>query len=187
MSKKLSSQFENNRQCILKTASKLFYEKGISATSFSDISKAVKLSKGTIYYYYPSKDHLIFEVTEYHLNQISNRIFAWIDTINSQTAIQDSLIMLIQSVFDTVDKCRLHICLLSYSIMGNDLIQNTIKEMISKWHTMVEIGLVKIGCANPKRIAQAVFLSLDSIIINRIMGTMDMSEQDIGAYIALNV
>ena len=187
MSKKLSAQFENNRQSILETTSKLFCDRGISATSFSDISKAVKLSKGTIYYYYPSKDHLIYEVTEYHLNQVSDSIFAWIDCINEKTPLQDALALLIQSVFDTVDKCRLHICLVNYAIMGNATIKNIIKEQIAKWHTMVEVGLVKTGHTNPKAVADAVFTSIDSIIIKRSLGIMDIKEQDFCAHISKHV
>ena len=84
MSKKLSKQFENNRQNIIATASKLFCDKGINVTSFSDLSRAVKLSKGTIYYYYPSKDHLILEVTEDHLSQVTDGIIAWIENIGEK-------------------------------------------------------------------------------------------------------
>ncbi|MDD5016619.1 MAG: TetR/AcrR family transcriptional regulator [Eubacteriales bacterium] len=184
MSKKLSTQFENNRQSILEITSKLFCDKGINATSFSDISKAVKLSKGTIYYYYPSKDHLIYEVTEYHLGRVTDSIFAWIESINENTSIEDALTCLVQSVFDTDDKCRLHICLINYSIMGNDVIKNIIKEKTAKWHTMVEVGLVKTGCSASKQITDAVFITLDSIIIKRVMGIMDIKEKDICAYMS---
>ena len=184
MSKKLSTQFENNRQSILETTSKMFCDKGITATSFSDISKAVKLSKGTIYYYYPSKDHLIYEVTEYHLNQATDSIFKWIEAIKEDASMSDAIMQLIQSVFDTVEKCRLHICLINYSIMGNNNIQNNIKEKIAKWHTMVEVGLVKAGSTNPKQVTEAIFMAIDSIILKRIMGTMDIKEKDICTHIS---
>lgn len=182
MSKKLSTQFENNRQSILSTTSKLFCDKGINATSFTDISKAVKLSKGTIYYYYPSKDHLIYEVTEYHVDEVTDCIFAWIDTIDENTPVIESVTLLMQSVFDTVDKCRLHICLISYAIMGNDLIKNLIKEKTAKWSTMVEVGLVKTGHENPKQLTEAVFTSLDSIILKRVMDKTDLIDHDINQF-----
>lgn len=187
MSKKLSTQFENNRQSILETTSRLFCDKGITATSFSDISKAVKLSKGTIYYYYPSKDHLIYEITEYHLNQVTNSIFAWLDTINEKTTTEDALMLLMQTIFDTIVKCRLHVCLINYSIMGNDAVNNVLKEKTAKWHTMVEVGLVKTGNTNAKKMTVAMFICLDSIILKRIMGTMDLKERDVCTHIAKNV
>ena len=184
MSKKLSTQFENNRQSILETTSKLFCDKGINATSFTDLSKAVKLSKGTIYYYYPSKDHLIYEVTEFHLKQVTDSIFAWIETIDENTSLMDALLHLVQTIFDTVDKCRLHISLINYAIMGNDIVKNSIKETAAKWLTMVEVGLVKTGCEQPKKITTAFFIMLDSIIIKRVLGIMNIKEKDICTHIS---
>ncbi len=187
MSKKLSKQFENNRQNILEKTSKLFCDKGINATSFADISKAVKLSKGTIYYYYPSKDHLIYEVTDYHLNGVTDSIFAWIEKINEKTQLYEALNLLIKSIFDTLDKCRLHICLITYSVMDNDVIKNLINEKTAKWHTMVEVGLVKIAHPDPKKVCKALFASIDSIIIRRVMGNLNIKETEISNFISKNV
>lgn len=184
MSKKLSNQFENNRHTILATTSKLFCDNGINATSFSDLSRAVKLSKGTIYYYYPSKDHLILEVTEYHLSQVTDSIIAWIETIGDQTTLADAVQMLLQSIFETVDKCRLHICLINHAIMGNDIIKNLFKEKTAQWHTMVKVGFVKTGHENPKQITTAVFMALDSIVMKRVMGHMDVDEKHICGHIS---
>ena len=125
MAKKLSQQFENNRQLILETTSRLFTQKGIMNTSFSDISKECKLSKGTIYYYYPSKDHLIYEVTDYHFKQATDALFAWIAETGPSTA-EEALKTLFASIFDTTDKCKLHICLLNESVMGNEALKQTL-------------------------------------------------------------
>ena len=182
MSKKLSSQFENNQLNILKTTSRLFCDKGVDVTSFTDISKAVELSKGTIYYYYPSKDDLIFDVAEYHLNEISDSIFSWLEETTEHSSPEDALLNLLTSVFQTEDQCRLHICLVNYSIMGNDVIKNMIREKITKWRAMVDVGLVKAG--HSKATTDAVFMVLDSIVLKRALGILDISEKDYCRYIA---
>jgi len=179
LAKKLSEQFENNRQSILQTTSRLFGDKGIAETSFADISRAVKLSKGTIYYYYPSKDHLIYEVTEYHLEQTTDSILTWLETIDESLPLSDTLTLLLQSIFNTKEKCRLHICLAGYAIMDNDGIRNMINERAAKWHAMVGVGLQKIGESKP--LAEALFAMLDSIIFKRAMGAAPVDEAQIGA------
>ena len=68
--------------------------------------------------------------------------------------------------------------------MGNDIIKNQINEKTTQWHTMVEVGFVKTGCSDPKQITSAVFVALDSIIINRVMGHLSVDEQKISAHIA---
>jgi AcrR family transcriptional regulator len=165
-------QFENNRQLILETSSRLFTQKGIMNTSFTDISKECKLSKGTIYYYYPSKDHLIYEVTEFHFKQATDAIFSWISGVDADCPAREALKLLVESIFDTDDKCKLHVCLLNEAIMGNDVLKKRFAEKYGEWKTMIEVGFLKTGesSASVKRLSNAVFLILDGVIFLRVAG-----------------
>jgi AcrR family transcriptional regulator len=145
LAKDLKKQFENNRQLILETASKLFTQKGIMNTSFSDISKECKLSKGTIYYYYPSKYHLIYEVTDFHFKQATDAVFSWISDTDADFPAEEALKSLLESIFDTDDKCKLHVCLLNEAIMGNDALKKRFAEKYGEWKTMIEVGFMKTG------------------------------------------
>jgi AcrR family transcriptional regulator len=180
MSKDLKKQFENNRQLILETASKLFTQKGIMNTSFSDISKECKLSKGTIYYYYPSKDHLIYEVTDFHFKQGTDAIFSWIGNIEAGISPDEALKLLLESIFDTSDKCKLHVCLLNEAIMGNDTLKKRFTEKYGEWKTMVEVGFLKTGAnaAPVKRLTNTVFLILDGIIFLRVTDNISIDIED---------
>ncbi len=184
MSKKLSTHFENNRLSILRTSSALFCKQGVHATSISDIAKTVKLSKGTVSYYFPSKDHLIYEVTDFHLSEVTDALFSWVEAVSSDMPLADALELLFATVFDTPDKCRLHICLISDAILGNEVIRKLVADRMAKWRTMAQAGLVKLGCDNPRSVCDAVFISLDSVILKRALGGMDIREQDICAHIA---
>lgn len=184
MSKKLSTQFEDNRLSILKTASELFCNHGVHATSISDIAKTVKLSKGTVSYYYPSKDHLIYEVTEFHLSEVTDSLFVWIDEVLPGMPLNEALERLYALVFNTTDKCRLHICLLADAILGNAVIRKLLSDRMAKWRTMAEAGLLKIGCASYRPVTDALFVSLDSVILRRAMGSENIREKDICAHIA---
>lgn len=50
------------REHILVTALDLFREKGYDATSLQEVADAAGLLKGSLYYYFKSKDHLLVEV-----------------------------------------------------------------------------------------------------------------------------
>lgn len=181
MAKNLKTQFENNRQLILETSSKLFTQKGIMNTSFSDISKECKLSKGTIYYYYPSKDHLIYEVTEFHFKQATDAIFAWISEVESGFPPEEALKKLLASILDTEDKCKLHVCLLNEANMGNDALKKRFSEKYGEWKTMIEVGFLKTGepSASVKRWTGAVFLILNGIVFLRVAGNMPVDLEDV--------
>lgn len=55
---------ESLRERILGHAIKLFARKGFDATSLQDIADAAGVTKGALYYYYASKDDLLFRIHE---------------------------------------------------------------------------------------------------------------------------
>ena len=57
----------DNKEKILKTSFNLFLEKGFTDVSINDVIKAVGLTKGGFYYYFESKEALLFEVIDKYL------------------------------------------------------------------------------------------------------------------------
>lgn len=55
---------EVTRRRLLDRALKLFQQRGVEATTMRDIAKAAGLSLGAAYYYFPSKDALVFAYYE---------------------------------------------------------------------------------------------------------------------------
>src|SRR6202165_1699666 len=52
----------DSRQEILRTAARLFQQRGYDATSMNDVAAALKLSKGGLYHHFQSKDEILFEI-----------------------------------------------------------------------------------------------------------------------------
>ncbi len=50
------------RQEILRTAARLFQQRGYDATSMNDVAAALKLSKGGLYHHFQSKDEILFHI-----------------------------------------------------------------------------------------------------------------------------
>jgi len=59
-----------DKEKILEAAVDLFYEKGYAATSIRDISRVLKISIATLYYYFQDKENLLFTVVEDMGNQL---------------------------------------------------------------------------------------------------------------------
>ncbi|OAN90633.1 hypothetical protein A8B84_18520 [Marinobacter sp. EhC06] len=53
---------DSRRNMILRGSAKLFYEKGYSKTTARDIGAAVGMLNGSIFYYFPSKGHILAAV-----------------------------------------------------------------------------------------------------------------------------
>lgn len=57
---------------IIRTAADLFHERGVGATSPDDIIEASKTGKGQFYHYFKSKEGLVHEVLQSHLQAIKS-------------------------------------------------------------------------------------------------------------------
>jgi AcrR family transcriptional regulator len=65
------------RQRILDRATRLFAEKGFSATSVRELALACDCTKPALYYYFESKENLFREVVQLHVAEMNQMIERW--------------------------------------------------------------------------------------------------------------
>ena len=66
----------DSRQEILRTATRLFQQRGYDATSMNDVAAALKLSKGGLYHHFQSKDEILFEIMNHAMEITEDRVLA---------------------------------------------------------------------------------------------------------------
>jgi AcrR family transcriptional regulator len=64
----------DSRQDILRTAARLFQQRGYDATSMNDVAAALKLSKGGLYHHFQSKDEILFEIMSHAMQITEERV-----------------------------------------------------------------------------------------------------------------
>jgi TetR/AcrR family transcriptional regulator, cholesterol catabolism regulator len=62
------------RQEILRTAARLFQQRGYDATSMNDVAAALKLSKGGLYHHFESKDAILFQIMWHAMEITEDRV-----------------------------------------------------------------------------------------------------------------
>ncbi|MFK5949057.1 MAG: TetR/AcrR family transcriptional regulator [Methylococcales bacterium] len=70
-------QGEQTKSNIVIAANKLFYQQGFHKTAFSDIVKAVGLSKGNITYHFKSKEDILKAVFEQRIKKTQAALALW--------------------------------------------------------------------------------------------------------------
>ncbi len=70
MARTQAADFEQRREAIVDTAAKLYAERGFLGASMSEIAAACKTSKSLIYHYYPSKEDILFDVMDSHVQSL---------------------------------------------------------------------------------------------------------------------
>ena len=71
----------DSRQEILRTAARLFQQRGYDATSMNDVAAALKLSKGGLYHHFQSKDEILFEIMNHAMEITQERVIAPVRSI----------------------------------------------------------------------------------------------------------
>ena len=71
----------DSRQEILRTAARLFQQRGYDATSMNDVAAALKLSKGGLYHHFQGKDEILFEIMNHAMEITEERVLAPVRSI----------------------------------------------------------------------------------------------------------
>ena len=76
------SKYDQKLVHVLKTSAGVFADKGYHSTSMRDISRATKMSLSGLYYYFKSKEELLFLIQDYCFSTVideCNRLLAGVD------------------------------------------------------------------------------------------------------------
>jgi AcrR family transcriptional regulator len=91
------------RQEILRTAARLFQQRGYDATSMNDVAAALKLSKGGLYHHFQSKDEMLFHIMSHAMDITEERV---IKAVRGIPAPEERLRMLIRLHIEVVLSVR---------------------------------------------------------------------------------
>lgn len=129
----MKSNNNTMKQTILLEASNLITKNGIKNTSLADIARTVGISKGTLYYHYASKDELIGDIADIHLNMITDAVLSCVQNVN----FDNSKDMIINSIMEKISAIegtgRIHMYLICEAITGNDTLKERIRIKYIEW------------------------------------------------------
>ena len=180
MAKTAKGSNTDNRQKILETAMAMISEKGVDKTSLAGISRTSGLSKGTLYYYYATKNDLIFDIADLHMERITGTLFSLIKE-NSALSWEDLLTAFFETLLTSEARSRLHLYLVREAISGNDALKNRFQKTYADWFAMVDEVYAKMP--GPQIDVQAksklLVAVVDGFILQVLLETDKISVQQI--------
>lgn len=147
----------DNRKKILDAAMAMIGEKGVDKTSLAEIARASGLSKGTLYYYYASKNDLIFDIADQHMANLTTAVFAMIEK-NNATTMAELLFAFFSALLASEARSRLHLYLVREAVSGNQPLKKRFRTTYARWFDMVDEIYGKIGKPREDVAAKARFL-----------------------------
>lgn len=95
----------SSRQEILRTAARLFQQRGYDATSMNDVAAALNLSKGGLYHHFESKDHILFDLMDGAMDITQQRVVDQVRKIlDPETALRTLIKLHIDVVLSVRDR-----------------------------------------------------------------------------------
>jgi len=189
MNEKLAAKQAEKRQQIIEAAGQVIVQKGIDKTSLTDIARAAGISKGSLYYYYATKNDLIFDITETHINQISNNLFDIIENRPETAEWRDLLNMLFERIMAAETRGRLHLYLLQQALNGNDDLAERFRKKYREWNAMIKEGFSKIDPSGDEYtvLSTLIIAALDGCLIQSMLGLEISPWTEIISYLDVKV
>jgi AcrR family transcriptional regulator len=173
------------KKAIIDNAGRLISKKGIENTSLSDIAHETGISKGTLYYYYATRNDLIFDIAVDHIERISNDLFTLIDRIKGPSSPETVLTAMVETILKAETRSRLHLYLIREALTENKVLEERFIETYQHWFKTMEQGLEKIlpGQSDLEVLAAILVAVLDGLVIQSMLRVQNIMVKDIVRYL----
>ncbi len=162
----------DSRDLILAAAEAVVSERGVEAASLADIAKAAGVSRGTLYYHYPSKDSLVLDIAERHMAALTDRIFE-LARSEGPGGLTLMLEALVREILADDTRSATHVHLVQCAFEGNEAVRERMAVSYRGWIDMVVEELARLGLASRKdeEVGSLVVAVLDGLVMQkRILG-----------------
>lgn len=166
------------REIILGKAQDLMTQKGFPGTSLADISLAAGVSRGTLFYYFPSKESLVLAIAAEHVEAISRELSEILGDSPDTDAVEQALGLLTDRLLADGLRSRLHLALVSEAACGNQELGLRLKEMYRNWTAAIEKALRALLGTESLRGAEGLITLLDGLVIRTVLGWGSPTEKD---------
>jgi AcrR family transcriptional regulator len=173
-----------NREKIIQAASRLIRERGIDNTTLADIAVAAEISKGTLYYYYSTKGDLIFDIADRHMNNLTDRIFRWLESSGTDVPPRRVFRMVMDAVMHSRSRGQMHVYLIQEALTENPSLRRRFVEEYKRWRGILQQGLARVygDTGEYATMARVLLATIDGLILQRLLGVEQLPIDQIAEY-----
>lgn len=173
------------KQEIVDAARRLIVERGIGRMSLADIASSAGVSKGTLYYYFPTKRSLVFEISRVHMEAVSGKLIRWVETTGADVPPELVLRRVFQSLISSAPQGLTHLYLMQEALSGDESIREGFVQAYRDWRSRIERGFEALapGQANNKPLAALVLAAIDGFLLQNLVGAEELRLEEVSRLI----
>lgn len=186
---KTNNNSNSMKQNILACATKLIAQNGIKNTSLADIAKEVNISKGTLYYHYSSKDDIICDIADNHLNIVNTAVLNCVQNMKTDNPHDDTVKFIMQKISTIESTGRVHMYLICEAITGNETLKERIKVKYIDWRKTLKSEILNSLGNNEEDSEALSFLLIsiiDGLVVQSLLKTEKIPFENISSFLVNN-
>lgn len=169
---------DSNRERIILAARRLFSEKGIYRTTLGDIAREAGIAKGTLYYYYQSKESLVFEVLDQGIGALLNSL----DAASRETSLTTLVQRYLENLTSNQELVQIYFHLLQESF-SNPVIRESFQHKYHEWREWSRVVLGRYNL-NPSEEFSTLFIAaLDGLCLQWLVEPKSINIEKLSAVI----
>jgi AcrR family transcriptional regulator len=187
--KESGRRIRDNRERIIRAAARLIINKGVANTSLADIADDVGISKGTLYYYYPTKGDLIFDISVRHMEHITSAIVSWIEGPGREHGAERILQTVVETVLKSETRGYIHFYLIQEALSGNhESLRRRFTQEYHRWLDLIGQGLRLIMPPETDfpTVSRIILSSIDGLLLQNLLGVGPVPLEGVGKFFAGN-
>lgn len=165
----------DTKNLILESAEKLIAKEGVNSFSLRDLASECRISQGTLFYFYKSKNDILYDLTKKHMEILDSEYLPWLDRhINDLTP---------ERFFDVVfykgiklfNRAKMHIFIIN-ECLNNPSLTNKYNELINKWRENISIGIKRIypDIKDVESFSTILLYLIDGLVIQEVLKTKEI-------------
>ena len=171
---------DHRKEKILQAATQLLTEKSFNEISLSEIARRSGLAKGSVYYYYKTKDDLLYDVADGYLMGMYEELTSWLENKEKDTSLPRLLrFVLSRGADDPASGLRLHLTV--DAVDGNERIAEKLKERYQIFRKVIgeTVALRKAegetGDADAEYYGWLVLTVIDGLMMQILLGNSQLN------------
>ena len=162
-----------DKKKFIDAAEKLILDKGANDFSLADLAGAMGISKGTLYYHYPTKDDLILDIIEEHMGQLSVDYVDWFERHKNDSISEERFLdVVFYKGVKLFNRARMQIYIVNECMRGNEALRQRFVELWESWEKKLLEGLKRVypEKTDKEGLAYIIMLILDGMVMEEALG-----------------
>jgi AcrR family transcriptional regulator len=170
---------------IVAVASRLAIRQGMEAFSLTAVARAAGISKGTLYYYYPTKAELIFDIAARHVDEITVLVLGMLADSGPGADPAELLALFFRKHQADRTRMRLHLNLVYQAMHGDQGLKRRYREIYAHWRRQARQALETLLPDSPHRetLVHLIIATIDGLNVQGMLNLENAPADRIAAFL----